>query len=142
MEPGYNKHNDYTELQTKLKASENSFTELPRELKPMFEGNDIPDHWCRVDRESLYIYFQNPKADNIKFPLEYGESLETENKVIKLTIQYEGKIYVLDLVFEPYQSLLYKIKNGNIEQIDIEFIPETPDVKERPKDYFGPWRVK
>jgi hypothetical protein len=57
-------------------------------------------------------------------------------------INYYGESYDLTLEFKPYQSLLYKIEKGKIEQIDINFVPETPEVKTRPADYVAPWLVK
>jgi hypothetical protein len=59
-----------------------------------------------------------------------------------ITVNYHGISFNTELVFDPYQSLLYKIEKGRIEQIDITFIPKTPIVKERPSGYVAPWLVR
>jgi hypothetical protein len=102
----------------------------------------VPHHWCRIDDESLYIFFPNPKADRLKFPLEFGQASERETKTLKVKLNYNEKIYNLELVFEPYQSLMYKIEKEKIEKINIEFIPKTPVVQKRPDNYVAPWLVK
>jgi hypothetical protein len=125
-----------------LKKLKNVTSAIPQNLTPFISGNKITRHWCRKDGEALYVFFPNPKADRIKFPMGYGQSLETETKHALANLNFGAKSYKLDLTFEPYQSLLYKIENGKIEKIDIGFIPKTPVVKERPSDYVAPWLVK
>ena len=141
-EPGSFQNPDYSILIDELKSPENVSDRLPEDLTPFISGTSIPRHWCREDGETLYIFFANPKADRLKFPLEYGQSLQNGTIEMKITINYRGKDYNLDLVFEPYQSLLYKIENNKIKKIDIGFVPETPVFKERPDDYDAPWLVK
>jgi hypothetical protein len=141
-EPGAVTHRDYAELVEKLKKSKNVINHLPSDITPFISGDIIPNHWCRKDGKTLYAFFPNPKSNRLKFPLEYGQSLETETKTRQIKINYNGDVYDLTLEFKPYQSLLYKIENGKIEQIDITFVPETPVVKTRPADYVAPWLVK
>lgn len=141
-EPGAVLHDDYSMLVEKLKKSKNVTSAISQNLTPFISGNRIIRHWCRKDGETLYIFFPNPKADRIKFPMEYGQALETETKKSQVRVNYEAKNYNLELVFEPYQSLLYKIEKGKIEKIDISFVPKTPVVKARPSDYVAPWLVK
>lgn len=141
-EPGAVSHKDYSSLVDKLSLSKNVVKDLPNKITPFISGNSIPVHWCRDDRGILYAFFPNPKSNRLKFPLEYGQSLETETKTRQIKINYEGKNYDLTLEFKPYQSLLYKIEKGKIEQIDITFVPKTPIVKTRPADYVAPWLVK
>ncbi len=141
-EPGSLQNPDYSTLVDELKSSENVSDRLPEDLAPFISGSSLPRHWCREDGETLYIFFANPKADRLKFPLEYGQSLQNGTKEMKITLNYKGKEYNLDLVFGPYQSLLYKIENNKIKKIDIGFIPEIPVFKERPDDYDAPWLVK
>lgn len=141
-EPGAVKNPDYNDLVDQLKNNKNITDHLPENIIPFISGDNIPRHWCRKDGDAVYIYFPNPKSERLKFPLEYGQSLCTEKKELKITIHYEGEQIPLDLVFEPYQSLLYKIEKGKPEQIDIKFIPRKPLVKKRPDDYQAPWLVK
>jgi hypothetical protein len=141
-EPGAVSHPDYQDLVKQLKKLKNVTAEIPKNLVPFITGNKAPRHWCRKDKESLYIFFPNPKANRIKFPLEYGQALETETKTLAVKLNYDKINYNIELVFEPYQSLLYKIEKGKIEKINIEFIPKTPIVKKRPDNYVAPWLVK
>ena len=141
-EPGAVLHFDYSLLVEKLTKSKNVTSAIPQNLTPFISGNKTTRHWCRKDGETVYVFFPNPKADRIKFPMGYGQSLETETKHSLVNLNYGAKSYKLDLAFEPYQSLLYKIENGKIEKIDIGFVPKIPVVKLRPADYVAPWLVK
>lgn len=135
-------HDDYSQMVDKLKRLENVVEKLPDDFVPFISGNSVPRHWCRKDGKTLYIFLPNPKAVRLKFPMEYGQSLENETRKMTVTINYAGKSIDTDLVFEPYQSLLLKIENGRTENIDISFIPKTPAVRKRPEGYEAPWLVK
>jgi hypothetical protein len=74
--------------------------------------------------------------------MEYGQSFETETLQHKITIFFKGKQIPMNLTFNPYQSLLYKIVDGKAEEIDIEFIPEEPVIRKRPAGYKAPWLVR
>jgi len=140
-EPGALSRPGYSTFVKKLKRSKNVSVDLPRELSPFLTGNELPRHWCRKDGDELFIFFPNPKSDRLKFPLEYGQALNTDTRVFDVTLNYQGESLDLHLVFEPYQSLLYKIKDGKAEQVDIRFIPSTPVVKPRPEGFKAPWLV-
>ena len=141
-EPGAISHPDYINLVEQLKELKNVTTQIPKNFTPFITGSKVPRHWCRIDGESLYIFFPNPKADRIKFPLEYGQALETETKTMPVKLNYAYKKFNLELNFEPYQSLMYKIEKGKIEKINIKFVPKTPIVLKRPENYVAPWLVK
>jgi hypothetical protein len=138
-EPGMIKHDDFDEMVLEIRNSKFVTKDLPVSLVPFITGKAIPRHWCRIEGETIYVFFPNPKADRIKFPLEYGQSLNDETQQVVININYQRKQIEMDLVFEPYQSLLYKIEHGKAEKIDIEFIPKTPVVKDRPEGYQAPW---
>ena len=141
-EPGAMTHHDYSFLIQELMRSENVSEQIPHNIKPFIEGSGLPPYWCREDGRSVYLFFANPKAERLKFPLEYGQSLDEETKRINIEINFNGKSYPVELVFEPYQSLLFKISGGKIEKTDISFTPEKPEVKHRPEGYEAPWLVK
>ncbi len=141
-EPGAILHPDYLKMVETLGNSENVSSDIPLNLKPFLTGSEIPRHWCREDKEALYIFFPDPKSDRIKFPLEYGQSLNNQTSSTRIAVNWQGQEISLTLKFEPYQSLLYKIENGKAEQIDIKFIPKTPVVRKRPEGYEAPWLVK
>jgi hypothetical protein len=135
-------YKDYDKEVLKLFQSKSLMGFMRPEINPLISGNEIPRHWCRIDNDVLYIYFPNPKSDRLKFPLSYGQSLNSDTKFIDIKINYEKKTYKVTLKFEPYQSLLYKIEKEKIEQIDIKYVPNKPIVKERPAGYDAPWLVK
>jgi hypothetical protein len=141
-EPGTIMHSDYNQIAEALMNSKNVTPAINDSLKPFISGNEKPRHWCRIEGKTLYIFFPNPKSDRIKFPLEYGQSLNFETYKTKVTLNFRGKETTLNLTFEPYQSHLYKIEDGKAEQIDINYIPPAPVVKKRPKDYKAPWLVR
>jgi len=142
QEPGSVLHKDYGALLEKIMSSRKDITSLPENLIPFINGKMIPRHWCRKDGDALYIFFPNPKSDRIKFPLEYGQSLNASAYDIPVTLMFSGITYPLDLDFKPYQSLLYKLQNGKAEQIDIEYVPPTPVVRVRASDYKAPWLIR
>lgn len=141
-DPGGISHADYQNFVEKLNKLKNVSAEMPEDLHAFISGKDIPRHWCRKDGETLYIFFPNPKADRLKFPMEYGQSLNSETSRMKISLDYQGERIDLNLEFGPYQSLLFKLDKGKAEQIDIEFIPRTPIVKDRPANYQAPWLIK
>ena len=73
--------------------------------------------------------------------MEYGQSLESETRRMGITLEWMGEKIDLDLVFRPYQSLLYKIEGGKAEAMDIYFDPAVPEVRQRPEGYQAPWLI-
>lgn len=141
-EPGAVTHPDYDSLVKKLMQSENVSGRIPDDMNPLIEGIGLPPYWCREDGNSLYIFFANPKSERLKFPLEYGQSLSEKTETLTAEIFFKGKSHHLELIFEPYQSLLYRISGREVEKIDISFIPEKPVVRKRPEGYEAPWLVQ
>lgn len=141
-EPGTLLHHEYSTYLNKLKKSKNITIDLPKSLVPFIEAQNIPRHWCRIDGKTLYIFFPNPKSDRIKFPMEYGQSLQNETINCPITLNFNHQTFNQTLSFKPYQSLLLKIDGNKIEKIDIEYIPKTPIKKQRPTGYVAPWIVK
>jgi len=141
-EPGASLHSDYSNLARVLMSSENVSSSIPEDIGNLIDGSELPPYWCRADGNSLYIFFANPKAARLKFPLEYGQALDEETKKIPVTINFKRRSYSLDLIFDPYQSLLYKISGKKADKIDISFVPAKPSVRMRPEGYEAPWLVK
>lgn len=141
-EPGKRKHPEYAALVEQVFRYDNVKEQFSHDRKAFAVGETIPEFWCRKDGEALYVFFASPKSKELRFPVEYGQSLDELTETYQLIINYQNQEYELELVFEPYQSLLYKFENGRAQQIDISFVPETPVVKPRPTDYKAPWLVK
>jgi hypothetical protein len=140
-EPGTVRHSDYDSIVERIKASRPRIGDLPENFSPFLSGTDLPRHWVRKEGKTIYVFFPNPKSDRLKFPLSYGQSFETADKMMNVILNLEGIKYPLELRFRPYQSLLYRIENGKAEAVDIEFDPKIPVIKERPAGFKAPWLV-
>ena len=140
-EPGSLKHADWNEKIKALRDLPDFHSTFSPEGLPLIEGTEIPPYRARETNEGLYIFFASPKSSNIKFPLKYGQSFSAETYEMKVSINYGNNKYDIDLRFEPYASLLYKLNNGKAERIDISFRPETPSVKHFPDNFKAPWLV-
>ncbi len=142
VQAGTIKHAEWPMLIQQLSQLPNVDTKFETNCKPLVEANVVPMYWARETNQSLIIFFAHPKCKNIKFPVEYGQSYSEEIIKLPVTINYMDKQYKTELVFSPYQSLLYEIKNGQLEELNISYHPKTPVVKERPRDFKAPWKVK
>lgn len=135
LEAGNTKHKEFGHFIQSLGKMKNVDEDLLQliDFKPLVEGENLPEFWCRTDGKSAQIFFANPASTGLKYPLEYGQSLTGSTAVVPVVINFNNHIIPLDLKFEPYQSLLLKIdRMGKIDFADITFIPETP-VKISPK---------
>ena len=141
QEPGAVIHKDYAALAEKLEKSPSVHRTLPPGQKPLISGRQLPPYWCRLDGDTLYVFFAHPKAKRLKFPLEYGQSFTAKPLEMPVTVRAFGQAQDLLLRFEPYQSLLYKIEKGKITAIDIRFFPKVPIIKPRPAGYKPPWLI-
>jgi len=141
-EPGTMKHADWDERIKALRSLPNVYSGFRPYRVPLVEGPEIPRYRARETDEGLYIFFANPKSENIKFPVGYGQSFSEEITEMTVRVNYGNNKYDVDLRFEPYSSLLYKLQEGNTEQIDISFMPAAPVIKEFPEDFTAPWLVK
>ena len=142
MEPGTIKHKRWNMLIKTLRGLPNVSPEFTQQRAPLVEGDNLPSFWAREKDNTLYIFFANPKSKNIVFPIEYGQSFYNETIEITVAVNYKEKKYEISLQFEPYNSLMYKIEDENIKQIDISFKPKTPLVRKHTSDSEAPWLVK
>ncbi len=144
-EPGLHKSNmAYQQLLEKLSNLENVKSEWSQVKKavPLVTGTEKFDYWCRSTNEGLTFFFANPKSRHLKFPLEYGQSLNDKKSAYPVEISYNGKKIALTLEFDPYQSRLLTIdKSGKITNIDISFVPKSPIFQPRLKKGKEPWEV-
>jgi len=107
---------------------------------PLIQGNNLPDYWCRVGEDGTHYLFlaQGPSKD-LKYPVYSGQSYMKQSDFRELTLNINGKIIRQNFEFKPYQSLMLRIAaNGEMEFIDITFIPKGPIVRprEEQKMYF------
>lgn len=145
-EPGFIKATrEYNALVKNLSGFENikSSWDKMENMHPFVTGTSSFDYWYRTDNGELYIFFANPKSKNLKFPLQYGQSLDTTTVTNLVNISFQGKEIPVELKFTPYQSLLKKINSrGEVADIDIEYLPKTPVYKPRIKNGKEKWEIQ
>lgn len=134
-EPGTRKHNYFGKTVTTLWGHNSASTKLEDVYTkaPLLEvvgDEELPNYWARWHGDDLLIFFANPNASKVKYPMSLGQSHSTETKTIKVKVNQRGTVTEMELVFEPYQSLMYKFdKRGNATPVDIKYTPPTPKVK-------------
>jgi hypothetical protein len=95
--------------------------------KPLMEGEELPDFWCRVDGDRYRIFFANPLTKGVTYPLRYGQSFAEHDLQVPVKINMDSASVATTLVFKPYQSLLVEVDSrGKLRRQDIEFKPKPP----------------
>ncbi|MBQ8046341.1 MAG: hypothetical protein IJ196_00210 [Prevotella sp.] len=122
-EPGVNKHNDYTDLLNELEALKIGEEGLDKICKPLIEGEELPDLWCRQDGNTYYVFIANPLAQTVTYPMTYGYAFSDQGAVRDITVNHHGKSEKISLKFRPTESLLLQIDEKGIQIIDLEFSP-------------------
>lgn len=111
-------------------------------IPPIVTGAEQFDYWCREADDGLYVFFANPKSRNLKFPVQYGQSLNKQKASFNVAVNLRGKTIPVALEFDPYQSLLLRVDGDNKATfIDIKFTPKTPVFKPRVKKGREKWEV-
>ena len=100
---------------------------------PIISGDSIPDFWCRVTEYGDYLIFlAQPLAKGLEYPVYSGQSKMEKSVFRTLEFNFNGKKEKKNIEFNPYQSVLLKFSSkGEIEELDIQFVPEDPIVRER-----------
>jgi hypothetical protein len=126
--PGRRRRGDYGVLLDTLRAGPNIFGKLSDAgLGPLVSGDDLPPFWCRRTPESLYLFFAHPNARELRYPMRYGQSLCRERVFRRVAVDFEGALHALNLVFEPYQSLLVRVsRTEGVRFVDIGYRPPEP----------------
>ena len=123
-EPGRNLHGDYGDLLRKLRSlpsvSEDDSV-LPG--KPLVEGEDLPDFWCRKDGDKLYVFFANPTSGDVSYPMEYGYAFKDKGSGRTVILNHHGKSEEYRLEFSPRESIMLEISPKGIKRIDLGYIP-------------------
>jgi len=123
-QPGRNKFPEFAVLYKELMALSN-VSSRPTDVlkqKPLLEGENLPDFWCRQDGEELYIFVANPAAKNLKYPLRYGQAFEDQGSERTVVVNTSAGPQSLQLKFRPNESLLLKVdKQGKVDVLDLGF---------------------
>ncbi len=123
-QPGKNKSEEYGKLYAELMSLQNVSADPAKVLtqKPLIEGENLPDFWCRKDGDELYIFVANPAAKNLKYPLRYGQAFEDEGSQRDVVINTKAGAQSMKLNFKPNESIMLKVTStGAVEQIDLGF---------------------
>jgi hypothetical protein len=95
--------------------------------KPLMLGEDIPEFRCRVVGDEMLIFISHPLAADLTYPLSYGQSFMDSTFTEPIQINTRDGEKAVQLVFEPYQSLLLSIKpNSELTFENIEYTPPLP----------------
>jgi hypothetical protein len=141
-EPGKVKSGDYARLLNEMAALPNVSADLQAvvEHPPLIAGDSLPDHWCRVAQDGThYLFLAQPLAKDLKYPVYSGQSLMKASMFREVTLHVNGHQIKRRVEFRPYQSVLLQISpKGDVEELDIEFLPKEPVVRprEEQKSYF------
>ena len=130
-QPGHNKSKEYSEKLKALLRLDNVVGGIAdSHLTPLLEGDDLPPYWARDLGDSIVIFFANPKAKEIAFPMQFGQALQQEDIRRVVTLKALGFAVELNLEFKPYQSILVKIgPGGQSTAIDIHLMINDPEVR-------------
>jgi hypothetical protein len=127
--PGRRPRGDYRDRLETLENLPNVVDRLDASgLRPMIAGDDMPWCWARRTGEALYIFFAHPSAREVRYPMRHGQSLCGGRTNRRVTIDDVSGSSVVDLVFEPYQSLLVRVSAGDgVQFVDINYQPPEPN---------------
>ncbi|MBR1926320.1 MAG: hypothetical protein IJ840_00990 [Bacteroidales bacterium] len=124
QEPGVIKHDDYESLLDQL-SSLPSVSADPSALpgKPLVEGNDIPDFWCREDGGKMFLFFANPMTSTVSYPMEYANAFNDKGSHRKVVINHHGRSDEVTLDFKPMESILIEASRQGTRQISLGYAP-------------------
>ena len=72
--------------------------------------------------DDLYIFFANPAAQRLTYPLRYGQAFEDKGSKREVVINTDDGARPLTLEFKPNESLMVKATDeGDVEIIDLGF---------------------
>ncbi|MBM4060182.1 MAG: hypothetical protein FJ265_03660 [Planctomycetes bacterium] len=126
QQPGRAQGAEYGELLRRLAALPNVRAEFAAVAggPPLLRGEDLPDAWCREDGDGLTLFFANPDARALKYPLAYGQAAREQEIVRNVTIHAFGRDVAVELRFPPDQSLLLRVgRDGSVAFEDVGFVP-------------------
>jgi hypothetical protein len=126
--PGRQPRGDYHALLEALQASPNVVRQLSEAgLAPLVAGEELPSFWARRTAGSVYVFFAHPMAREMHYPMRYGQSLCRENVSRRIAVELDGVVHPIDLLFEPYQSLMVCISRADGARfVDIKYRPPEP----------------
>lgn len=124
-EPGRIKHpEEYAATLRQLMSQPSVATDASAlDHKPLIEGENLPDFWCRQDGDDYYIFFANPLTQTIRYPLQYCYAFTDKGAMRSIIVNHHGKSEAIDLRFAPQESILLKVSPMGVETISLNFRP-------------------
>jgi hypothetical protein len=141
-QPGFKKSDGYARMLQQLASLKNVSPDFKKVIQhpPLVDGDSLPEYWCRVEEDGTqYLFLSQPLAKDLAYPVYSGQSLMKQSIFRELTLSVNGELIRQQFEFKPYQSLMLKIgPGGNMEFLDITFVPNEPVVRprEKQKTYF------
>jgi len=142
LQPGHEPSSSFAQKLTDLMALPNvsaNWEEVCHRA-PLVTGDSLPEYWCRLGKNGIHnIFFAQPLAQDLAYPIYGGQSFMASSVTRQVVLNVNGHRLEHELRFEPYQSILLQIdKRGNLKEIDIRYVPPTPEVRPREpqKSYF------
>lgn len=136
-QPGKSKTADYANMIRELISMANVSSDIKKIINhsPLIQGDSLPDYWCRIEKDGThYLFLAQRPAKGLEYPVYSGQSLMKESEYHELEIHVNGKTFRQKIEFKPYQSIMLKFTNsGEMEFMDIEFLPKEPLVRPREK---------
>ncbi len=136
-EPGKVKEENYTTLLNELVSLNNVSEDFKKIIDhpPLIEGDNIPEYWCRVEKDGThYLFLAQMHSKDLKYPVYCGQSYMYQSEFKELTLNINGEVIRQIFEFKPYQSLMLKITpKGEVEFMDISFSPKHPFIRARVK---------
>jgi len=121
-EPGKVKHSEYAQVLAELLSCDNVKGDASAiTAKPLIEGDNLPDFWCRKDGDTYYVFVANPMTQTIEYPFEYCYAFTDKGATRDITVNHHGKSEKITLTFKPMESLLMKIDKKGVQFIDLGF---------------------
>src|SRR5688572_11424436 len=136
-QPGHNKSAEFSTLVRELAALKNVSNDFHQivDHAPLIQADSLPEYWCRVENDGThYLFLSQWHSRDLQYPIYSGQSLMKESHFNEFSITVNGKTITQTFEFKPYQSLMLRISpKGNVELMDVAFVPNDPVVRPREK---------
>jgi len=132
-EPGHVPSGDYAERVAALRSLPNvdrSFLRIaprPPLVKPLDDGPPL-EYWCRREGDTYTLFFANPTAYALTFPLDYERALTSVREKRSIVLHVSGVEHAFELDFLPGQSILLEVDAAGVRELGAEFVPLGPEV--------------
>jgi hypothetical protein len=97
-------------------------------LEPLVEGLDLPPYWARRDGDELILFFSQPGARAVRYPMRRGHARGLPATTRSIRIRWGGRRHDLDLDFPPSRSILLKVEADRVTTIDLGYAPGDREV--------------